>query len=145
MSQLLTEPRALNTLGLMPIQKQINPQFEVQAKVTFDSQESRIEEGFFFFRYQIEIVNKGSMPAQLMSRHWVITDATGKVEEVRGAGVVGVQPKLNPGQSFQYESACPLGTPSGSMTGSYQMMTESGEAFDVQIPEFYLVAPTALH
>lgn len=85
------------------------------------------------------------MPAQLMSRHWVITDGLGKVEEVRGAGVVGVQPKLSVGQSFEYESACPLSTPSGSMTGTYQMVTESGEAFDLQIPEFYLVAPSALH
>ncbi len=129
----------------MSVQKQISPEFEIETRVTFDPAESRIEDGFFFFRYRIQIKNKGSMPAQLMSRHWVITDGLGKVEEVRGAGVVGVQPKLSVGQSFEYESACPLSTPSGSMTGTYQMVTESGEAFDLQIPEFYLVAPSALH
>ncbi len=129
----------------MSIQKQVTAEFEIETQVTFDPAESRIEEGFFFFRYRVRIRNKGSVPAQLMSRHWIITDGLGKVEEVRGAGVVGVQPKLTAGQAFEYESACPLATPSGSMTGSYQMITESGETFDVQIPEFYLVAPSALH
>lgn len=129
----------------MSVQKQVSPEFEIETRVTFDPKESRIEEGFFFFRYRIQIKNKGSMPAQLMSRHWIITDGTGKTEEVRGAGVVGVQPKLVAGQCFEYESACPLTTPAGSMTGSYQMITESGETFDIQIPEFYLVAPCALH
>lgn len=129
----------------MSVQKQISPEFEIETRVTFDPKESRIEEGFFFFRYRVQIKNKGSMPAQLMSRHWIITDGLGKTEEVRGAGVVGVQPKISSGQSFEYESACPLATPSGSMTGSYQMVTESGETFDISIPEFYLVAPCALH
>lgn len=136
--------RILN-LAHMSVQKQVQPDFEIETRVIFDPKESRIEEGFFFFRYQIQIKNKGSSSAQLMSRHWIITDASGKVEEVRGAGVVGVQPKLSAGQSFEYESACPLTTPSGSMKGSYQMVTDSGEAFDIQVPEFYLVAPCALH
>lgn len=136
--------RILN-LANMSVQKQVNLEFEVKTRVVFDPKESRIEEGFFFFRYHIHITNKGPSGAQLMSRHWIITDAAGKVEEVRGAGVVGVQPKLSAGQSFEYESACPLTTPSGSMKGSYQMITDSGETFDIQIPEFYLVAPCALH
>lgn len=129
----------------MSVQKQLNPNFEVQVQVTFVEAESRPESGQFFFAYKIKITNKGEAPAQLMSRHWVITDAMGQVEEVRGAGVVGVQPKIQPGSSFEYESACPLPTSSGSMRGHYQMVSDSGENFDIEIPEFYLIAPVALH
>jgi len=129
----------------MSIQKQINPNFEIRAHVQFVETDSRPENSYYLFSYRITIKNRGNEPAQLVSRHWVIGDAEGQVEEVRGAGVVGLQPRIQPGQSFEYESACPLSTPSGSMKGSYQMMSESGEAFDIEIPEFYLVAPTALH
>lgn len=129
----------------MAMQKQLSPRFEVNVTVSYVDQESRPESGYYFFAYRVRITNKGSVPAQLMSRHWVITDALGQVEEVRGAGVIGVQPRITEGQHFEYESACPLNSPSGSMRGSYQMVTDEGESFDVEIPEFYLVSPTALH
>lgn len=129
----------------MSIQKHVSTEFEVRAAVTFVSEESRPENSYFLFSYRISIKNRGSEAAQLISRHWVITDADNQVEEVRGAGVVGLQPRILPGQTFEYESACPLGTPAGSMKGSYQMQSESGESFHIEIPEFYLVAPNALH
>lgn len=129
----------------MPVQKQINTHFQVGVQVSFIDAESRPEESYFLFSYRIKISNNGSLPAQLISRHWVITDAVGKTEEVRGAGVVGLQPRILPGQSFEYESVCPLTTASGSMLGSYQMVDESGESFEIDIPEFYLVAPSAIH
>lgn len=90
-------------------------------------------------------MNQSSQPAQLMARRWIITDGFGQTEEVRGAGVVGLQPKIQPGQAFEYESACPLMTTSGSMKGSYQFLAEDGSTFDVEIPEFYLIAPQSLH
>lgn len=119
--------------------------FEVKSTVTFVEGESRPEGGIFFFAYKIKITNKSSTPVQLMSRHWIITDNHGQVEEVRGAGVVGQQPRIMPGQSFEYDSACPLSTSSGSMRGSYQMLSEDGNSFDIEIPEFFLIAPSALH
>lgn len=129
----------------MPTQSQLNTKFELNVKVSFVEKESRPEAGLFVFAYRIRITNLGSETAQLMSRHWVITDALGQLEEVRGAGVIGIQPKIQPGQSFEYESACPLTTPSGCMKGTYQMLSESGDTFDVEIPEFYMVSPSALH
>jgi ApaG protein len=129
----------------MSMQKQINPHFEVKVSVTYVEGESRPEQNQYFFAYKIHIMNKGSSAAQLMSRHWIITDSLGQVEEVRGAGVVGIQPKIQPGQHFEYESACPLMTASGQMRGTYQMVSDIGESFEIQIPEFYLIAPTALH
>jgi len=93
--------------------------------------------------YQIEIENRGESTVQLISRRWTITDAMGRVEEVEGPGVVGEQPVLHPGQSHSYVSGCPLGTPSGSMVGSYRMQVEGGEAFDAAIPAFSLDMPGA--
>lgn len=129
----------------MSIQKQISTNFQVTVRVNFVEGESKPESSYFLFSYRISIKNASPLPAQLVSRHWIITDAEAQVEEVRGAGVVGLQPKIQPGQSFEYESACPLGTSSGSMKGSYQMVSDTGETFDIEIPEFYLVAPNALH
>lgn len=129
----------------MAVQKQLSPRFEVNVTVSYVDKESRPDSGYYFFAYRVRITNKGSVPAQLMSRHWIITDALGQVEEVRGAGVIGVQPRITEGQHFEYESACPLNSPSGSMRGTYQMVTEEGENFEVEIPEFYLVSPCALH
>ncbi len=120
-------------------------QFEIKAEVNYIDAESNPDSSYFFFAYKIKITNRGNAPAQLMSRHWVITDGTGHVEEVRGAGVVGAQPKIMPGQSFEYESACPLTTSSGSMRGCYQMLNQEGQTFDAEIPEFFLIAPSALH
>lgn len=131
------------------IQKSSDPKlskdFQVDVKVTYVSEESRPESNFHFFAYKILITNRGVKEAQLMSRHWIITDGFGQVEEVRGAGVIGQQPKIQPGQSFEYESACPLNTSSGTMRGSYQLISDQGEQFDIEVPEFYLIAPTALH
>jgi len=99
----------------------------------------------YFFAYTITVTNSGSAAAQLISRHWVITDAAGKVEEVRGLGVVGHQPLLKPGESFEYTSGCPLATPVGTMHGSYQMVAEDGTRFEALVPEFVLAMPRTLH
>ncbi|MCX5741492.1 MAG: Co2+/Mg2+ efflux protein ApaG [Proteobacteria bacterium] len=97
----------------------------------------------YVFAYTITIVNEGGSTAQLRTRHWVITDARGKVEEVRGDGVVGEQPRLMPGQSFQYTSGCVLTTTVGTMQGSYRMWRDDGSYFDATIAPFSLVAPTS--
>jgi ApaG protein len=99
----------------------------------------------YLFAYHIRISNVGSETAQLVSREWIITSADGEVERVKGPGVVGEQPVLTPGSSFEYTSYCPLKTSVGSMQGSYQMMTADGEKFEAQIAPFTLAAPHALH
>ncbi len=99
----------------------------------------------YVFAYTITISNTGTVTAQLISRHWIITDAEGEVQEVRGLGVVGQQPLLAPGQSFEYTSGCALPTPVGTMKGSYQMVAEDGIAFDAAIQEFILSMPRVLH
>ena len=129
----------------MSVTKSIAPQFQISSLVTYVASESKPEEAYYFFSYKISIENKGSSPAQLMSRHWYIQDGNGKIEEVRGPGVVGLQPKIYPEQKFEYESACPLETSWGTMKGIYHFLTESGETFSVEIPEFHLISPQALH
>ncbi len=129
----------------MPVQKQITIQFKVEIKTFYIEAESKPDAGYFLFAYRIKLTNEGNQSAQLMSRHWIITDAYDQTEEVRGAGVVGLQPKISAGQSFEYESVCPLSTSSGSMKGFYQFVSDQGESFEVEIREFYLIAPTALH
>ena len=99
----------------------------------------------WFFLYTITITNEGSEIVQLISRHWLITDSGGHVEEVKGPGVVGQQPILGPGQSFTYTSGCPLSTPYGTMQGTYQMVARSGEFFDVTIAPFTLSEPYTVH
>jgi ApaG protein len=99
----------------------------------------------FVFAYTITLRNTGSVPAQLISRHWIITDARNQVQEVRGLGVVGAQPLLKPGESFEYTSGTALATPVGTMRGSYQMAAEDGTQFDAPIPEFTLSVPRVLH
>jgi ApaG protein len=101
--------------------------------------------GRYVFAYTVTVQNTGTVPAQLISRHWVITDAEGEVQEVRGLGVVGHQPLLAPGQSFEYTSGCQLATAVGTMKGSYQMTAEDGTQFDAPIPEFVLSMPRVLH
>ena len=102
------------------------------------------DNGSYFFAYHITIRNEGEEPVQLVSRHWIIADASGREQEVRGLGVVGQQPRLDPGQSFRYTSACPLTTPVGSMRGEYQMVRDTGETFEVMIPAFTLAVPGML-
>ena len=99
----------------------------------------------YFFAYHVTIRNEGDNPVQLLTRRWTITDGTGRVEEVHGPGVVGAQPRLEPGQIFEYTSFCPLTTQVGSMHGSYQMLTDSGDAFDARIAPFTLALPHALN
>jgi ApaG protein len=99
----------------------------------------------FVFSYTITIINAGNIPAQLISRHWIITDADNRVQEVRGLGVVGNQPLLQPGEQFEYTSGCALNTPVGTMKGSYQMVAEDGTQFDAPIDEFVLSMPRVLH
>ena len=120
-------------------------EFTVQVQPRYLPEQSEPEEGRYLFAYTVTVRNTGEVAAQLVSRHWIITDADGQIEEVRGPGVVGEQPVLKPGQSFQYTSGCPLATPVGSMHGSYQCIAEDGTAFEATIAEFVLSAPSALH
>ena len=117
----------------------------VRVKARFDPSRSKPQQNQWFFLYTVTISNEGSITTQLISRHWIITDANGKVEEVRGPGVVGEQPVLAPGQSFDYTSGCPLNTSFGTMHGTYQMITTKGERFDAVIAPFTLSEPHALH
>lgn len=104
---------------------------------------SEPEEGQFFWAYTIEITNLGRAEVQLLARHWIITDGVGRVETVKGLGVVGEQPVLNPGETFRYTSGCPLRTPSGMMSGTYRMADRNGRSFTVEIPAFSLDSPHA--
>lgn len=106
---------------------------------------SNPDKGAWFFAYTVLVTNEGEDTVQLVSRHWIITNADGEVEEVRGPGVVGAQPVLAPGESFEYTSACPLPTAFGTMHGSYQMVTEAGERFDAEIAPFSLSMPYAVN
>ena len=107
----------------------------------FMPEESSPDDGRYFFAYSVEIINGSLERVQLRSRYWRIVDGHGNVQEVRGAGVVGKQPVLGPGESFNYTSGCPLKTPGGTMAGSYVMVTASGETFDAEIPAFSLDSP----
>ena len=102
---------------------------------------SDIKRGMWFFLYTVVIHNQGEKSVQLLNRHWIITDANGEIEEVRGEGVVGKQPRLDPEEAIEYTSGCPLRTPFGSMEGSYEMIDEDGEVFEVLIPPFALRDP----
>lgn len=116
---------------------------EVRVTPRFLEERSSPEKGQYVWSYTIEIVNRGSETVQLKSRHWRITDGMGRTQEVRGAGVVGEQPVLKPGQSFEYMSGVPLTTGSGFMVGTYGMVSEKGERFDIEIPAFSLDSPNA--
>jgi len=113
----------------------------VGASAFFLPEHSDAQEDRYVFGYTIVIANNGDRPVQLLSRHWTIIDAAGHREEVRGPGVVGQKPRLEPGQAFKYQSFCPLGTPWGTMEGSYQMRLDDGETFEIQIGRFYLMTP----
>jgi ApaG protein len=117
----------------------------VQVSSNYVPSRSSPRDGQYFFSYRVRISNEGSETVQLLSREWIITDAEGEIEKVRGPGVVGEQPVLAPGESFEYTSFCPLRTPIGSMHGSYGMVTASGESFNAAIAPFSLAVPTALN
>jgi len=121
--------------------------YEISIEVATDyvDEQSEPEVGRYVFAYTITIANVGDRPARLLSRHWVITDANGKVQEVSGDGVVGEQPRLNPGESFRYSSGAVLETPVGAMQGRYRMQADNGTNFDAPIPPFTLAVPGVLH
>ncbi|MBM3607784.1 MAG: Co2+/Mg2+ efflux protein ApaG [Alphaproteobacteria bacterium] len=123
--------------------KSVTHNIQVEVEPEYLADRSEPGQGHFFWAYHISITNLGPIEAQLTHRHWRITDANGRLEEVRGPGVVGETPLLKPGQSFEYTSGCPLRTPSGIMAGSYRFVSGSGEAFDVEIPAFSLDSPHA--
>jgi ApaG protein len=113
-------------------------QFRIEVEPQYLPEQSAPGQNVYSFSYTITITNIGEVPAQLISRHWIIANAVGELEEVKGLGVVGHQPLLKPGEAFQYTSGCRLRTPSGTMHGSYFCVAEDGERFEVEIPEFAL-------
>ena len=128
-----------------PASQAVTNGIRVEVKTRYAPERSQPEGNRWEFHYTVTISNEGAEAVQLISRHWIITDAANTVQEVRGLGVVGRQPTLAPGESFEYTSSCPLGTPFGSMHGTYQMVTSTGERFDVDIAPFALSGPYTLH
>jgi ApaG protein len=117
----------------------------VSSQTQFIPEQSDEQNSRFVFAYTMTIRNTGTVTAQLISRHWIITDARSQVQEVRGLGVVGAQPLIKPGESFEYTSGTAIATPVGTMRGSYQMLADDGTQFDASIPEFTLSVPRVLH
>lgn len=117
----------------------------IEVQTNYLADQSEPDQDRYVFSYTITIENHGKVPAKLLSRHWIITDADGKVQEVEGEGVVGEQPHLKPGDGFRYTSGTVLDTPVGSMHGSYHMLADDGTEFDTQIPAFTLSVPNTLH
>ena len=120
-------------------------QIQVDVETRYIEEQSNPEQNYYVFAYTITIQNKGKQPAQLLTRHWVITDSNQKIQEVRGDGVVGEQPLLKPGEQFVYTSGTMLETSVGTMKGSYQMVADDGSHFDATIDEFVLSTPRELH
>jgi len=120
-------------------------QIHVGVETTYVADQSKPEDGRFVFAYTITILNEGSVGATLLNRHWIIKDGNGKIQEVRGDGVVGHQPQMEPGEGFQYTSGAVLETPIGSMEGEYELIDADGEHFLAPIPAFTLAAPRVLH
>jgi ApaG protein len=125
--------------------EQTQHKIRVEVDTSYLEDQSDPKERRYVFSYTITIRNEGSVPARLLTRHWIITDSNGKVQEVRGEGVVGEQPYLKPGQGFRYSSGAVLETPVGAMQGSYQMVSDDGEQFDAPIAAFRLAMPGLLH
>jgi len=118
---------------------------EVSVQPAYIAEQSDPQNEHYVFSYTVTIRNTGSRPAKLLSRHWIITDGNGEIQEVKGDGVIGKQPYLKPGDEFRYTSGTFMNTAFGTMHGSYQMITDDGEKFDAEIPAFQLAAPNALH
>ena len=125
---------------LAPVSEATTKNIRVEVLAQHSTEHSRPNEGEWVFQYTVRITNQGTEPVRLISRHWIITDGTDHIEEVRGPGVVGQQPLLAPGESFKYSSWCPLKTPMGMMQGTYQMVGSTGEQFDIEIAPFGLKA-----
>jgi len=139
----LVRPQEIVWNGRMATEKKY--EVTVSSQTQYVAEQSDEESGRFVFAYTMTIRNMGSLSAQLVSRHWIITDGRNQVQEVKGLGVVGAQPLLKPGESFEYTSGTAIATPVGTMKGSYQMVAEDGTHFDAQIPEFTLSVPRVLH
>lgn len=120
-------------------------QIDIDAVTNYLESQSVPDADRYVFAYTITIHNSGAIPARLLARHWIITDANGKVQEVRGEGVVGEQPRLSPGEYFRYTSAAMIETPVGVMRGAYQWVSDEGESFEAEIPAFTLAVPRVLH
>lgn len=131
--------------ALAPISEAVTNGVRVEVLSRYSAEHSRLMDGKWVFEYTVRITNQGSQTLQLISRHWIITDAVEQVQEVKGPGVVGEQPVLAPGESFKYSSWCPLGTPTGRMHGTYQMASEDGTSFDIEIAPFALRAQYTIH
>ena len=118
---------------------------DIEVQPAFITEQSDPEKNHYVFSYTVTIRNNGSTPAKLLTRHWVITDGDGQIQEIKGDGVIGEQPHLQPGEGFQYTSGTFMNTPFGTMHGSYQMLADSGETFDAAIPSFQLAVPHTLN
>jgi ApaG protein len=132
------------TLKQMSSSEATTRNIRVRVQAQYDPSRSSPQQNQWFFLYTVSITNEGYDTVKLISRHWVITDGMGTVKEVRGPGVVGNQPALAPGQSFEYTSGCPLTTPFGSMHGTYQMINQGNEQFDIEIAPFTLMEPYSI-
>lgn len=128
------------TQMLDPISEAVTEQIKVEVLSRYAPENSKPFEDEWIFQYTVRITNQGSASVQLLSRHWIITDALDNVKEVKGPGVVGEQPVIDPGESYKYSSWCPLSTPTGSMRGKYQMIRSDGTPFDIEIAPFGLKA-----
>lgn len=135
----------MNTTESSTSTRTIRHRIRVDVTTSYVDEQSKPDESRYVFAYTITIRNEGQVPARLLTRHWIITDANGKVQEVRGDGVVGEQPYLLPGQGFRYSSGAVLETPVGAMQGSYQMLADDGHRFDAPIAPFTLAMPGLLH
>jgi ApaG protein len=125
----------------------INPvnKIDIEVLPAYIADQSDPAKNHYVFSYTVTIRNNGSIPVKLLTRHWIITDGDGLVQEVKGDGVIGIQPRLQPGEKFQYTSGTFMSTPFGTMHGSYRMISDSGEKFDAEIPAFQLIVPNTLH
>ncbi len=128
-----------------PVSEAVTNNIRVEVLSRYSAEDSRKLEKGWVFQYTVRITNEGSETVQMVSRHWVITDAMEHTEEVEGPGVIGEQPVLAPGESFKYSSWCPLRTPVGSMRGTYQMVGSGGRQFDIEIAAFGLRAPSSIN
>ncbi len=129
----------------MPSSEAVTNNVRVEVESRYSPQHSQLFQDRWLFQYSIRITNEGSETVQLLSRHWIITDAADHTEEVKGPGVVGEQPVLRPGESFEYSSWCPLKTSAGVMRGTYRMLSETGDQFDIEIAPFALKASYTVH
>lgn len=123
----------------------VTQNIQVEVQPAYEQEQSDPRQSQYFFSYRVRIANQSDRPVKLLSRHWIITDGFGAVEEVMGPGVVGLQPLIKPGEVFEYSSFCPLETPTGSMHGKYLMVDQKGQEIEVEIPRFVLTEPSHFH